>query len=86
MPFLRESCVRPIAAGLLEAVLLVSIHLLLGSAQSFAHLALQGMLAGVGSIAIIISVGLTRDDRQRFLFDPLRRRGEAGMTLEATDI
>lgn len=69
--FLRNSCLRPLAAGLLQVLLMMSIRSL-GPADNFLFLILQGMAAGVGAIAILILAGLTREDRQGFVVAPLR--------------
>jgi O-antigen/teichoic acid export membrane protein len=73
--FVRNSCVRPLIAGLLQAILMISIRYI-GTAENFVHLALQGILAVTASIVVLVSIGLTREDQQRFLVGPLRRLGK----------
>jgi O-antigen/teichoic acid export membrane protein len=70
--FIRNSCMRPLAAGVLQAIIMICIKLI-GHAENFIHLVFQGSLAVAGSAAILIVVGLTREERHRFLFEPLRR-------------
>lgn len=70
--FLRNSCIRPVVAGIFQLILMISINLLC-PAGNFVQLVLQGLLAGSGALAILILIGLTREDRQRFLVEPLRR-------------
>jgi len=70
--FLRNSCIRPVIAGMLQAILMVSIRYI-GPAENFVQLALQGILAGSGAIVAFLSVALTREDRQQFLVKPLHR-------------
>ena len=81
--FVRNSCMRPLIAGLLQAILMISIRYM-GPAENFVYLSLQGMLAVAASIVVLITIGLTRDDQQRFLVGPLRRLGKK-MTVDVTD-
>ena len=80
--FLRHSCLRPAATGLLQALLMVSVRLI-GPAESFVHLVYQGLLAGAGAFAALIAVGLTSEDRQRLLVQPLLRLRQRTATVEA---
>lgn len=82
--FFRNSCLRPLAAGLLQAILMVSMRLL-GPADNFVYLAFQGILAGAGSLVVLISVGLTREDQQRFLVEPLRRFRNKNIAIDIVD-
>jgi O-antigen/teichoic acid export membrane protein len=70
--FLSSACVRPVAAGALQAILMVCIRLT-GQPGDWLHLLLQGILAGTGSVALVLAVGVTTKERQRFLVQPLRR-------------
>jgi len=82
--FIRNACMRPIAAGLLQAIIMVCIKLT-GHAGNFIHLVLQGTLAVVGSAAVLLIVGLTREERHRFLFEPMRRISKSRLAIEPVD-
>jgi len=70
--FLRHSCVRPALAGALQALLMAGVRVD-GRAGTWLQLLLQGAVAGVGAMAIALSVGVTRAERQRFVYGPLAR-------------
>lgn len=70
--FLRYACVRPFIAGILQALLMVSIRLA-DQPTNWLHLLLQGLLAGTGALVILLSIGITAQERHRFLVSPLRR-------------
>ena len=70
--FLCSACVRPVAAGFLQAMIMVGIRLT-GQSEDWLHLILQGVLAGVGSVAVALVVGVTTVERQRFVVKPVRR-------------
>lgn len=69
--FLRNSCLRPMAASVFQALLMICIKLT-GPAATFIHLLLQGSLAVVGSAAVLLVVGLDKEERQRFFVEPIR--------------
>ena len=69
---LRRAGLRPLAAGLLQAVWLVCIRLT-GRPEHWLQLISRGMLAGLGSAIIVLGIGLASEERQRFLVQPLRR-------------
>jgi O-antigen/teichoic acid export membrane protein len=77
MDYIREACPRPFAAGLLQAVWLESV-LLAGAADTWLKFALKGIVAVLGCAAIAALIGITREERQRFLFLPLRRLWHRG--------
>lgn len=70
--FLRRACMRPIAAGAFQAVVMVCIRLV-GEPEGWIQLALQGIVAGVATVAIVVVVGVTGSERQRYLVRPIRR-------------
>lgn len=72
MRFLRRACVRPIAAGAFQAVVMVCIRLV-GEPEGWIQLGLQGIVAGAATVAIVVVVGLTGSERQRYLVRPIRR-------------
>jgi O-antigen/teichoic acid export membrane protein len=79
--FLRSACVRPLVAGLLQTIVMGCIRLM-GQPESWLDLILQGILAGVGAVTILLTVGLTGEERQRFLIEPIRR--QLGRRIPAT--
>jgi O-antigen/teichoic acid export membrane protein len=72
--FVRRACVRPVAVGIIQVAALWCIRLL-GPATDWTHLVLQGALAGAVSVAVLLGVGVTAAERDRFLLQPLRRLG-----------
>lgn len=72
MRFLRCACMRPIAAGAFQAVVMVCIRLV-GEPEDWIQLALQGIAAGTATVAIVVVVGVTGSERQRYLVRPIRR-------------
>jgi O-antigen/teichoic acid export membrane protein len=70
--FVRHACARPVAVGLLQALLIMLVRLS-GRPEHWAQLIAQGMVAGVGMVAIVFAVGLAPEERRRFFLDPLRR-------------
>ncbi|MSN27149.1 MAG: oligosaccharide flippase family protein [Geobacter sp.] len=82
--FILNSCIRPAAAGLLQAVIMYCIKLA-GPAGNFTYLILQGTLAAVGAAAIFLVIGLTKEERHRFLFEPLRRIRKNRLAIESVE-
>lgn len=82
--FLRNSCMRPVVAGLLQVIAMVAVRFI-GPAENFVQLAFQGMVAGVASAVVLFGVGLTWEERQRFLGQPLGRFWKKRMAVEAVD-
>lgn len=72
--FLRYACIRPMIAGVLQALLITGIRLLDVPPANWSHLLLQGLLAGIGALVVLLSVGITAQERQRFLASPLQQR------------
>jgi O-antigen/teichoic acid export membrane protein len=72
MSFLRRSCVRPLGVAALETVFLLCLRLA-GRPSYWPQLVSVGVLAGLGCAVIVLSVGVTAEERQRFLIQPLRR-------------
>jgi len=68
----KNACIRPLLAGVLQAVIMSSLKLT-GQPETLVQLVFQGILAGAGAVTVLFLVGLTREDRQRFVFEPLRR-------------
>lgn len=77
--YLRRACLRPIAAGLVQASLIGGIRFS-GAPLDWLHLVLQGAMAGLVSAIVVTFIGITADERQRYVIQPLRRlwkrRGE----------
>src|SRR5262249_55811157 len=76
--FLGQGCIRPAAAGALQTLLMLGIRLT-GDATSWVSLIRHGILAGIGSGAVIAIVGLTTEERQRFLVRPIGKAWERGV-------
>lgn len=76
--FLLRGCVRPLGAGVVQTMFfaLVRLH---GRPGSWVELLVQGIVGGIGSAVIVLVIGVTRDERQRFLFEPMRRLHRARM-------
>jgi len=70
--FLLSACVRPVAAGLLQAILIISIRLM-GKPEDWHHLILQGAMAGVGLAITVLVVGLTTAEREKYILTPIQR-------------
>jgi len=70
--FLRRACLRPLAVSVALAVLMTGIRLL-GRPENWSALLLQGALAGIGAMALVLSLGITAAERQRFVVSPLDR-------------
>jgi O-antigen/teichoic acid export membrane protein len=70
--FVRRACGRPVAAGLLQAVLIEGIRWS-GPATTWTRLLTQGALAALGSGVILAVIGVTAAERQRFVYGPLTR-------------
>ena len=68
----RRAYARPLAAGALQAVLMVGIRLS-GPRDNWLQLILQGVFAGIASAVVVFSVGMTASERQRFLVQPAHR-------------
>lgn len=80
----RHAWTRPAAVTLLQALLMMALRLL-GQPGDWAHLMLRGLAAGIGSAIIALGIGLSVDERNRFLMRPLRRiwRGEPSIAEAA---
>lgn len=77
------ACVRPLAVAALLAIVMVCIRLT-GQPEDWFHLFVHGMWAGIAVAVVVVAVGLTAEERQRFLIQPtrhllsrLRRKGSA---------
>ncbi len=82
--FFCSACVRPVAVAVLLVVLMTCIRLA-GKPSSWFDLIFQGVGAVMGSIVVVLGVGVTTDERHRFLVHPLARlRDKVRAGLEAT--
>ncbi len=70
--FARRACLRPLAAGVVQMLAIVAIRTV-ASPDTWFDLAWQGVAAGVAIIAAIVIVGLTNEERQRYLGRPFAR-------------
>jgi O-antigen/teichoic acid export membrane protein len=70
--FVTHACARPLAAGALQALALWGIWLT-GRPDHWIQLLAQGVAAGLASVAIILTIGVTSAERQRFVMQPIRR-------------
>jgi O-antigen/teichoic acid export membrane protein len=70
--FLRHACPRPAAVAALQ-VLLFTVIRLAGRPDHWYQLVAQGTVAGLGSAIILLAVGITATERQRFVWHPTRR-------------
>jgi O-antigen/teichoic acid export membrane protein len=82
--FVRNACVRPAAVAVLLAIAIVFIRSA-GQSRDWPHLILHGLLAGASAVAVILAVGITKEERQRFLVRPvcrlLKRKTPAATTV-----
>lgn len=83
--FIRHSCIRPMVACLFQAIIMGVIKMS-GHAGNFFHLVLQGALAVTGSAAVLILVGLTTEERRRFLIEPIHRYIKRMKTAATVDL
>lgn len=74
-PLLRAA-IRPAAVAAVLCPLCALIRLT-GHAGNWSELAAQGLLAGVAAVAAILMMGVTPDERERFVARPLRRLSAA---------
>ena len=70
--FVRRSCVRPLAAGLIQAALFAGMRIVWPPTH-WLQLTLQGVLATSASAIVVLLVGMTAAERQRFVAMPLGR-------------
>jgi O-antigen/teichoic acid export membrane protein len=70
--WMRKACVRPILVCVVDIALL-SVIRLAPSPENWAHLILQGALAGTACAGTALAIGVTREERRRFLVWPFRR-------------
>jgi O-antigen/teichoic acid export membrane protein len=71
--FLRRACARPLAAGLMQAALLGGVRTVMGRPENWAALFAQGAIAGLISALVVLAIGVTPEERRRFVFRPVRR-------------
>lgn len=69
--FVRTTYVRPIVVAALCGGAVALLKAALPTAASWSELAWQGALAGGAAVGLIASIGLTRQERRRFLLSPL---------------
>jgi O-antigen/teichoic acid export membrane protein len=72
MKSIRNACGRPLAACLLQVALMAAIRWS-GQADTWPRLVTQGALAALGSGIVLLFVGVTAAERQRLVFEPLKR-------------
>lgn len=70
--FLRQACLRPVIAGVLLVMIICCIRLT-GHPVDFIELVLQGILAAAGSVLVFVAVGISREERNRYLTKPIQR-------------
>ncbi|MEK6249136.1 MAG: polysaccharide biosynthesis C-terminal domain-containing protein [Planctomycetales bacterium] len=64
---------RPLLVSVALGLLLVLFKTNISPAQSFFGLALNGIFAALAGVAVAVVFGLRRDERQRYVFTPLRK-------------
>jgi O-antigen/teichoic acid export membrane protein len=69
--FVRHACVRPAVVAALQAIAMGIVRLA-GPAATWLQLVAQGATAGAASVLIILVVGLTASERERFVLRPFR--------------
>lgn len=81
---LLQACVRPLAVGVLLIPLLFCIRLASRPAADWFHLAIQGVLAGACSVVAVLVIGVSADERRRFLVQPVRHLFERSVVAPAS--
>ena len=84
--YLRSICRRPLVVCMLLCVLILSIRLT-GRPEDWLNLIMQGGLFGVGAVVVVLGVGVTAEERERFLWQPgrrlLRRNNHVPVTVKS---
>ena len=73
---LRNAMPRPIVVALLLVPTCYALREL-GAATSWPQLVMQGALAGIVALAVVLAVGVTAEERDRFVYRWLRRAAAA---------
>lgn len=77
LPMIRSAVPRPLVVAALAAIAFAALRST-GTPSNWPHLILHGVLAGGISIVAILALGITRDERQRLLVQPLLRIRSCG--------
>jgi hypothetical protein len=72
LEFLRKACVRPLLVAILQAAVLKALWLT-GRPGNWFHLIVDGVISGAACLAIVLVVGVRAEEREAFVFQPLRR-------------
>lgn len=70
MDFVRKACARPTVVGMLFAIVLAGIARM-AQPVDWLDLILQGLLAGVSAVALVLAVGINSEERRRLILQPL---------------
>jgi O-antigen/teichoic acid export membrane protein len=70
---IRRAWPRPLVAAAALAVLLGALRLGVGRPDGWTQLIGFGLASGAAAAAVVLAVGVTADERRRFLIAPLRR-------------
>ncbi len=70
--FLLKACARPMAAGLIQILIIILVRLQ-GKPGNWFNLVFQGTIAAVGLGAVLFTVGLNGAERERFIVRPLQK-------------
>jgi O-antigen/teichoic acid export membrane protein len=70
--FIRTACLRPLAVAVILAIAFAGLRLA-GSASDWPHLLLFGATAGSIAAIVTLAIGVTKEERRRWLFEPLQR-------------
>jgi Na+-driven multidrug efflux pump len=81
--FIRGACGRPAVAVALQMAVLGAVRFS-GRPEHWPQLMLQGTMAGLGSVAVLLAVGLDSRERRRFVVQPLSRLFGHGAKAAAT--
>ena len=70
--FVRHGCLRPVVCGVLQIgeIQLVRLE---GPALTWHQLILQGAAAGIGMLAVLLVLGVTAEERRRYVVGPIGR-------------
>jgi hypothetical protein len=70
---IRRAWPRPLMAAALLTLLLGALRLAVGHPEGWTQLIAVGAVSGVVAAAVVLAVGVSAEERQRFIVQPLRR-------------
>ncbi|MEO2046803.1 MAG: oligosaccharide flippase family protein [Pirellulales bacterium] len=71
--FFIEAMLRPLLVSILLTLILVLFKSNIPPATSLSNLALSGLVAGISGLGLAFTIGLRREERQQYCYEPLLR-------------